>query len=117
MRSRNIKPKFFGTGDLVELPPLTRLLFIGLWCAADREGRLEDSPITIKFSVLPGDDCDVDKMLGELAKSGFIIRYEKDETLHQAPESALERKGQYHTSTRQAPDKHQTNTRQARPDC
>jgi len=115
LRARNIKPKFFVTGDLVELPPLTRLLFIGLWCAADREGRLEDSPITIKFSVLPGDDCDVDKMLGELAKSGFIIRYETDETRyiqvkhftkHQSPHSKEK------ASTIPAPDKHQTSTRQ-----
>jgi hypothetical protein len=26
--------------DIAKLPALTRLFFIGLWCAADRDGRM-----------------------------------------------------------------------------
>ena len=33
-RARNIKPGFFDNEILGELPALTRLLFIGLWCLA-----------------------------------------------------------------------------------
>ena len=76
MRARNIKPAFFINPDLIELPPLTRLLFVGLWCAADREGRLLDRPKYLKVQIFPGDDLDVDAALDELAHAGFIHRYD-----------------------------------------
>ena len=59
-RARNIKPSFFTNEDLVELPFEDRLLFIGLWTLADREGRLEDRPKRIKMAVFPADNVDVD---------------------------------------------------------
>lgn len=74
-RARNIKPAFFTNEDLVELPFEDRLLFIGLWTIADREGRLEDRPKRIKMAVFPADNVDVDASLDRLAKSGFIARY------------------------------------------
>lgn len=77
-RARNIKPGFFRNADLVELPVETRLLFIGLWTLADREGRLEDRPKQIKMELFPADQFDVGSMLGELQSSGFISRYEVD---------------------------------------
>lgn len=75
-RLRTLKPSFFTHEVLAELSPLHRLLFQGLWCYADREGRLEDRPRFLKTVVLPYDDCDVDKMLWDLAERGFIIRYQ-----------------------------------------
>lgn len=75
-RARNIKPGFFTNDKLAELPALTRLLFIGLWTIADRAGRLEDRPKRIKAEVLPYDDCDIDAMLADLDRLGFIQRYE-----------------------------------------
>jgi hypothetical protein len=74
-RARNIKPGFFVNEDLIELPPLTRLLFIGLWTIADREGRLEDRPKRIKVQLMPGDNCDPEQMLNELQSKKFITRY------------------------------------------
>jgi DnaD/phage-associated family protein len=57
-----------------------RLLFIGLWTLADREGRLEDRPKRIKASIFPYDDCNVDGLLDALAdnEEKFIARYEAD---------------------------------------
>ena len=78
MRIRTIKPEFFKHDGMALLPPLTRLLFQGLWCLADCEGRLEDRPARIKVEVLPYDKCDVDAMLAELQRGGFIIRYAAD---------------------------------------
>jgi len=75
-RARNIKPSFFTNEDLVELPLEDRLLFIGLWTLADREGRLEDRPKRIKMAVFPADNVDVNASLDRLAKSRFIARYE-----------------------------------------
>lgn len=74
-RARNIKPGFFSNEDLVELDFATRLLFIGLWTEADREGRLEDRPKRLKMALFPADNLDVDAMLGSLERLGFIRRY------------------------------------------
>jgi hypothetical protein len=75
-RSRNIKPGFFTNELLVELPFDQRLLFIGLWTIADREGRLEDRPKKIKMSLFAADNCDVEAGLAALTERGFILRYE-----------------------------------------
>jgi hypothetical protein len=75
-RARNIKPGFFYNDRLVELPFEFRLLFIGLWTLADREGRLEDRPKKIKMEIFPADVVDVDAGLAALAEGGFVARYE-----------------------------------------
>ena len=75
-RSRNIKPGFFANELLVELPFEHRLLFIGLWTIADRDGRLDDRPKQIKIKLFPADNLDVDVGLTALADLGFILRYE-----------------------------------------
>ena len=75
-RARNIKPGFFKNEVLVALPFEVRLLFVGLWTLADREGRLEDRPVRIKMEVFPADAVDVDGGLSFLARDGFIERYE-----------------------------------------
>lgn len=75
-RARNIKPSIMDNEELATLDPLTRLLFIYLWMLADREGRLEDRPKRIAVRALPYDRAaDVEKMLAELQKAGFIARY------------------------------------------
>ena len=75
-RARNIKPAFFENEVLAELEAFDRLLFIGLWCLADREGRLEDRPKRIKMSLFPCDSYDVAGGLASLERAGFVSRYE-----------------------------------------
>ncbi|MBD8194387.1 hypothetical protein IFR35_23610 [Pseudomonas fluorescens] len=75
-RARNIKPGLFSNELLVELPAFDRLAFIGLWCLADREGRLEDRVKRIKIELFPCDDYDVEEGLARLAAAGFISRYQ-----------------------------------------
>jgi hypothetical protein len=75
-RARNIKPGFFRNADLVELSFEARLLFIGLWTMADREGRLEDRPKQIKMELFPADNLDCEGLLASLAGIGMIARYE-----------------------------------------
>ena len=74
-RARNIKPGFFRNADLAELPIEARLLFIGLWTIADREGRMEDRPKQIKMELFPADNLDCDVLLDQLAVIGVIERY------------------------------------------
>jgi hypothetical protein len=73
-RSRQIKPDFFINEELAELSVESRLLFIGLWIIADREGRLEDRPLRIKAQIFPYNDLDVDSILDSLSPK-FIHRY------------------------------------------
>lgn len=75
MRARNIKPGFFRNEQLAECCAFARLLFEGLWCLADREGRLEDRPKRIRADVFPYDDVDVEELLDELAAQKLIVRY------------------------------------------
>jgi len=122
-RSRNIKPGFFHNEYLVELPPETRLLFAGLPCIADREGRLDDRPKKIKMLLFPADVWDVDVMLDDLQASGFILRYEVDGgkyiqiinfLKHQHPhqdekKSTIPEPCKHGASTMQQSDKHSSN--------
>lgn len=78
-RSRNIKPGFFQNEVLAEMDFATRLLFIGLWTEADRDGKLEDRPKKIKMAVFPADNVDVDAMLTTLHKGELITRYKSGE--------------------------------------
>jgi len=75
-RIRTIKPSFFMNEKIAELPPKAQLLFIGLWILADREGRLQDRPRRIRGELFPYEvGLDLDELLNELEKSGFILRY------------------------------------------
>lgn len=74
-RARNIKPSFFANDNLAELSCEARLLFIGLWTLADREGRLEDRPLKIKGQIFPYENHDVIKLLEDLCNARFITRY------------------------------------------
>ena len=60
----------------VELSVEARLLFIGLWTIADREGRLEDRPKQIKMEIYPADSFDINSLLSELASTDMLLRYE-----------------------------------------
>ncbi|WP_375191833.1 hypothetical protein [Marinobacter sp.] len=75
-RSRNIKPGFFRNEHLVELPFETRLLFIGLWTLADKEGRLEFRPKKIKLELFPADDIDVSREISRLFTAGLVTVYQ-----------------------------------------
>lgn len=112
-RARNIKPGFFKNELLVELPFEYRLLFVGLWTMADREGRLEDRPTKIKMELFPADSVDVDSGLQALHDAGFLQRYEANGkrliqvltwAKHQNPhvkeaKSTLPAPGEHHAST------------------
>ena len=116
MRSRNIKPGFFKNDALGECEPLARILFAGLWCLADRKGRVEHRSKKIKAELLPYDHCDIDDLLRQLAKKGFILPYNVDGQnyleivnflKHQTPHIKEQ------ASTIPAPDMHQTCTSNA----
>lgn len=74
-RIRTIKPEFFTSEDIVSLTPLARLLYVALWCEADREGRLVWKPKTFKMRYFPGDSCNIEKLCDELRESQLVLVY------------------------------------------
>lgn len=77
-RIRTVKPEFFTSESVLAVSPLARLFFIGLWCEADRDGRLKWKPKTLKFRYLPGDSVNIEKLCGELEAEKMIVTYSVD---------------------------------------
>lgn len=77
-RIRTIKPEFFTSEDIVALSPMARLLYIALWCEADKRGRLLWKPKTFKMRWLPGDKCDIAALCAELVDGGLVVLYGDD---------------------------------------
>lgn len=76
MRARSLKPSLFKNEILGSADPLLTILFEGLWCEADREGRLEDRPLRIKAEVFPyREGIDINSLLTWLESNEFIRRY------------------------------------------
>jgi hypothetical protein len=78
---RTIKPGFFTSEDVSELPLRARLTWIGLWTHCDDQGRAKDNVKLIKAAVWVLDDVslrDVEEDLAILAEKGRIVRYEVD---------------------------------------
>lgn len=71
---RALKPEFFTDERIVELSPLARLLYQGLWVHACDNGHVEDRPKQLKLRILPADMCDASELLDEMAALGLIIR-------------------------------------------
>ena len=78
-RIRTVKPEFFTSDSVLSVSPLARLFFIGLWCEADREGRLKWKPKTLKFRYLPGDSVNIEKLCSELEDQKMIVTYSVDD--------------------------------------
>lgn len=74
-RIRTIKPEFFTSEDIVALSPMARLLYIALWCEADREGRFVWKTKTFKMRYFPADECDIEAMCAEITLSDLVVRY------------------------------------------
>lgn len=75
LKARLVRPGLATNEELAALGPEAEILFVRLWMLADREGRLEDRPARIKAEAIPYYNWDVENLLENLSKSGFIIRY------------------------------------------
>jgi len=80
-RNRTISPDFWTWEAVIDCPPMTRLLFIGLWNFADDFGVQPLRPRTIRMQVFPGDTMQNDNvcaMIDELAARGLVRLYTVD---------------------------------------
>jgi len=77
-RARLISPEFWTSEAVVDCPPMTRLLLLGLSTFADDFGVLPLRPRTLRMQVFPGDAIDDEQMramIEELAARGLVRRY------------------------------------------
>jgi hypothetical protein len=78
-RIRTIKPEFFYSEQVATLPHAARLLFIGLWTLADREGRMEWSGRKVKAQLFPYDDgLEIHPLAEALGDAGLVQFYQVD---------------------------------------
>lgn len=77
-RIRTIKPEFFTSGDILKLSPLARLLYIALWCEADRDGRMKWDTETLKYRYLPkeSENNQINSLIEELQAIDLVVIYE-----------------------------------------
>ncbi len=86
-RIRTIKPEFWTSEQVVECPPMARLLFIGMWNFCDDQGVHPASVKRIKMEVFPGDDItsqDVTGLIERLKSVGLIVEYEVENRVYWA---------------------------------
>ena len=74
-RIRTVKPDFFTSEDIVGLSFPARLLYVALWCEADREGRLVWRPPTFKLRYFPGDKVNIETLAQELVLRDLVVLY------------------------------------------
>lgn len=118
MRARNIKPGYFKNEVLGNADPIYGHIYQGLWCLADREGRLEDRPERIHIEINPyRPGASTMQALDWLVSRGFIVRYEVGaEKYIEIPNFAAHQHPHVKESKSKippAPKKHQNGTGQA----
>jgi uncharacterized phage protein (TIGR02220 family) len=80
MRTRSIKPFVFNNPKLGTADPLLTILLMGLWCMADREGLLEDTPQIIHSTIFPyRKELNIDELLNQLQQENLIYRHHEND--------------------------------------
>jgi len=77
-RIRTIKPEFWTSEQIMELSPMARLLFIGMWNFCDDRGIHPVAYKTLKAEVFPADDvtsAQVEQWVGELIQQGLLVTF------------------------------------------
>jgi hypothetical protein len=75
---RHVKPEFFKHEKVNDLSVGAQLAWIGLWVNSDKNGVFEWKPRVLKLNIFPYRDIDIEPLLLELTKAGFIEKYTVD---------------------------------------
>ena len=73
-KMRGFKAEIWTDDKFVELSPLARLLFMGMWSYSCDNGHLDDKPKQIKMRVLPTDDVDPVTLIDQMVDLGMVRR-------------------------------------------
>lgn len=74
-RIRTIKPDFFTSEDVGELTVMSRLLYVALWCHADREGKMKFQRTSLAAQCMPFEMGQFIECLTELHENGLVLPY------------------------------------------
>jgi hypothetical protein len=80
-RKRMVDPKFWSDDKIIELQPISRLCFIGLWNFCDDNGVHKNNAKVIKAEIFPADDMsikDIEKIVNDLLECGLLEISEDD---------------------------------------
>lgn len=75
-RIRQTSPEQWTDPEFVAMTPLARLLALAIRNECDDNGTFDLNPRKLKMRLLPGDNCDVEALIGELVANCQIIKYE-----------------------------------------
>ena len=75
-KMRGIKPETFTDDKVLQLSPLARWMFVGMWTLACDNGHVENNAVQLKVRLLPMDNCDVETLVEELVKTGQVTRHD-----------------------------------------
>lgn len=92
-----MKPDFFVDPELCELSYSHRLVFAGLWCHADKAGRIEYQPKKLKVQIMPYDKVDMIGILADLTLKPFIYLYEANGRAYIQIVNWLDHQNPHHT--------------------
>lgn len=112
-KMRGIKPEIWTDERFIELTPLARLLFIGMWNYACDNGHVEDKPKQLRLRILPANDCDVPELLMEMVRLGMVTRSLECLTIPNLPEHQRIDKRYFTSCEHCAPDVDTAGTQRA----
>lgn len=76
MKKRMIDPEIFSDDALGMCGPIASLLFLGLQCSCDCEGKQLFKPLKIKAQIFPYYDVDINAEIQKLINIGYVKVYE-----------------------------------------
>jgi hypothetical protein len=81
MARRMLDSSIWSNEDFAALPPLGRLLMIGMINLADDQGRLKAHPVFLRSQIFPYDVVEIEQIrvwLSQMTQSGTILLYQAD---------------------------------------
>ena len=75
MKIRSVRPEFFADPTMAQLSAEARLLYVGLWCIVDDDGRGEWLPKQIDGQIFPLENLDIHALLEQLVSTARVVRY------------------------------------------
>src|SRR5690625_2231618 len=75
-KMRGIKPETFTDDKVLQVEPLARWLFVGMWTQACDNGHIEDNHVQLKVRILPMDNCDVSDLVRQLVEVGLLDQHD-----------------------------------------
>src|SRR5699024_8413467 len=75
-KMRGIKTETFTDDKILQVDPLARCLFVGMWTQACDNRAVEDNHVQRNARLLPMDSCDVSDLVRQLVEVGLLDQHD-----------------------------------------